>query len=116
MSESRKKNLTADHTTWCSRDMVAGVNLARILNEEGDPALIGKVNTILTRFDRRISSLTKIKEDTNVSIKYFADLMVREFKENILINKFPTLVESHLLNLIIAKYRNKILNHPKKYV
>jgi hypothetical protein len=106
--EKSRRRLVADHTAWCSKDILAGVVLAKILNDLGESHLIAKVNTILSRYDRRLKELSTITNKTNVHMEYFINLVVRDMKDSVLLNKFPLAVETHLLNLMTAKYRKAL--------
>lgn len=95
----------ADHTTWCGTDMVAGVKLAEILNKEY-PAHIHEVNTIFCKYDQKLNALKLMK--SSVHLKYFGNLFITESKKLVKNKKFPLGVETHLLNVMTAKYRKII--------
>lgn len=102
------KEVKADYTTWCSKDMLAGVILANILNELGSVELINTVNTVLGRLDRRLKALSMLDDKVNVSKEYFANLMIVDMKKNVLSYNLPIEVETHLLNVMTAKYRRML--------
>ena len=113
--EDNMKNKLADHTTWCDDKMLAGVKLAKILNDIGDLTLINNVNTIISKYDRRLKALLKINNNINVHQEYFALLVMKDMKQLVISTNYPTSVETHLLNLMTAKYRKvlKIGKHKK---
>ena len=99
------KEVKADHTTWCGTNMLAGVKLADILNDINDHPMINRVNTILTRYDRRLKNLSKLSSEVNADVEYFILLMMNDMKSGVKESKFPIDVETHLLNVMSAKYR-----------
>lgn len=101
----RNIDVIADHTTWCSKDIKSGVNLAKILNEIGDGNIIGKVNVAISGFDNKLAGMKEIREKTTIGVKYLTDLVHKDTILNIKSNIFPHLVETHLLNLISTKYK-----------
>lgn len=108
----KKYSRVADHTTWCGNDVLAGVKLADILNGIRDTELIRQVNVIIGRYDRRIKAISTIKTDNSVSIGYFYNLLFDDTKKKVKENKFPYLVETHLLNILNAKHKGakKLIN------
>lgn len=88
--------------TWCSKDIKAGVILADILNQINDGHLSNKVGNILHDFDIKMKELSKL----NNFREYYLKLTLRETENFISTCNFSKPVETHLLNIIKAKYRN----------
>ncbi len=103
-----RKEVIANYTTWCSSKMLAGVKLANILNDIGESSLINTINTILYRYDRRLKELSRLTDSVNVHKQYFANLVMVDMKNDVIKHKFPINVETHLLNVMSAKYRQML--------
>ena len=96
--------MKAKSTTWCGQEITASVILEQILNEKEDGKLIKKVNTYVHKFHERLHSLNRLDKTHR---KYFMRLFytdtIREVKSN-----FEGEVQSYLLNVLAAIYRNKL--------
>lgn len=102
------ERIRADYTAWCGERMLAGVNLAKILNEIGDSELITFINKTLSGYDKQMKRLSKLDSKVHNGKQYYAELVVRESKNYILDCSLPRDVESHLLNLMTAKHRQML--------
>jgi hypothetical protein len=97
-----------DITTHCSPAKIkAAAILENILNEEvKDEKINLYVSRILNRFIRYIHSIDEVKDKKNW--EFLLCLVYNEIKNHIIDRKFALNVETHLLNVISAMYREKL--------
>lgn len=108
---SKPKVLIADHTAWCGDDILSGVNLAKILNEDGNSDHIHRVNHIMTKYNMRLKTLCRIDNiniNNGIGDDYFYQLLYKDTKRIVKEALFPRIVETHISSLISAKYKNII--------
>lgn len=99
-----KTKQIADHTTWCGKNVKCGVNLEKILNEIGDERLVKKVNTQIHRFSKKVNVLDGIDNYKEYFLKYVYKDSINTIKDA----KYQKVVETHLMNLITVKFRQKL--------
>jgi hypothetical protein len=93
-----------DTTAFC-KGIKAAVILENILSQKGDDKLTSKVNTHLSRFQRRLKSLDAV---VLADRQYFVDFLAKDSVNFIKVYKYELPVETHLLNIIFALYRRKL--------
>ena len=82
----------------------AGRNLDNILNETCDPDLTRAVLKIITSFQKVIKGIKPIE---NVGLRSnVANLLFQQFVENINTHQFPTIIDTHLKNVLTTIKRS----------
>ena len=100
-----------DPSTHCSAKLKAAAGLSQILEEPENVHFVGKINTILSKYNVKLKEIAKSNIENKLS--YF-NMLLFHTRETIKLCNYPTKIESHLLNIVQAFYRKIVLNKGKK--
>ncbi len=91
-----------DHRCFCG-DYKAGIILVGILKEH-DKKMLRKVSNVIQIFYSRAKAL----ENIDYHYEFYLKHAFSETKKSIVEYKYPKSIETHLLNVISAIYRDKL--------
>lgn len=88
------------------KEIKASILLCNILKDIDNDHLSREVASKLHKYHDKLSVINNVKKYK----RYFLDIIFIETKKSINLNNYPLNVKTHLLNLITALYRKKLIN------
>lgn len=101
----KKEDNKIDITAWCDNSISAANHLEDILNSEENKQYAKHISKDFIFFNSKIKSLKDIKN--NQHRMFFMQQLYMLVKQKIKSKKYPVKIETHLLNVITASYRQK---------